>query len=70
MRRFERSHPDDEVWEAVPMDAGYEVRECGQCLEGYVYESLVPTGRWIPCPACKGAGKRSMYVYPKKGRRS
>lgn len=59
MRRFE-------LGEAV--DPRYEVRECGQCLEGRAYESAVPTGRWILCPACKGVGKRSMYVYPKKGR--
>ena len=48
----------------------YEVRECGRCLEGRVYEWLVPTGRWVPCNFCKGVGKRSVYVYPKERRRS
>ncbi len=48
----------------------YEVRECEMCLEGRIYESLVPTGRWVPCDSCKGVGKKRVYVYPKKGRRS
>ncbi len=57
----------EEVLMAAPR---YEIRECGRCFEGRVYESSVPTGRWVPCEACKGAGKRSVYLYPKKGRRS
>ncbi len=62
MRRFEPDEAD-----ASPR---YEVRECGMCFEGRVYESLAPTGRWIPCGFCKGVGKRIVYVYPKEGRRS
>jgi len=49
----------------------YALRECGRCFEGRVYESSVPTGCWVPCDSCKGAGKRSVYVYAKKkGKRS
>ena len=69
MKRFERSRPRDEVVvrEALPT---YEVRECGRCLDGLAYDSGVPTGSWVPCPDCEGLGKRSVYAYPKKGRRS
>ena len=75
MRRFERgggySEDTAKVREVTPMvDPQYELRECGRCFEGRVYESSVPTGRWVTCGACKGAGKRSVYLYPKKGRRS
>lgn len=51
---------------------GYEVRDCYRCDRGRVYiaPSLEdPHGGWRPCPECDGAGRRPVYVYPKrKGR--
>lgn len=50
------------------MTARYEERACG-CWRGHVYESGVPTGRWVPCGDCKGVGRKIVFVYAKKRRR-
>lgn len=42
-----------------------EARECA-CDDGRVYQSGVPTGRWVPCGACEGSGEQSVYVYPRR----
>jgi hypothetical protein len=40
----------------------HEVRSCS-CDAGRTYESGVPSGRWITCPTCAGAGEMRVYVY-------